>query len=178
VTPERARECVVLDIHVFISAVSGGNSPFESWPTPPPVTDNSAADCLGILNDAMEFKLCLSQHILEHVIRILLDPEAGLGWELAVAEEYVEVLTEMAAQGDCGVREPSEDVMASEDWEDNKILALAAECDAALIVSEDPHLLDLSPWRGIPIVRAREFAGRVYMRMTGQVRVRVTPGTD
>jgi len=170
VTPELARECVVLDIHVFITAVSGGNSPFESWPTPPPVTDNSAADCVGILNDGMEFKLCLSRHILEHIVRILVDPAAGLGWELATAEEYVEVLTEMAAEGDCGVREPSEDVMAGEDWEDNKILALAAECDAALIVSEDPHLLDLTPWRGIPIIRAREFAGRVDAMRRGRRR--------
>ena len=78
-----------------------------------------------------------------------------------MAEEYVRVLVKMAAAGGCGVREPTEEVMASEDWEDNRILALALECDAALIVSDDPHLLDLSPWRGIPIVPAREFASRV-----------------
>jgi predicted nucleic acid-binding protein len=155
------RRCVVLDIHVLVTAVSGGNSPFESWPSPPPVTDNPAADCLGILNDAIEFHLCLSRHVLQHVLIVLTDPIDGLGWELAAAEEYVEVLLEMAAQGGCGLREPSQDVMASEDWEDNRILALAIECDAALIVSEDPHLRDLSPWRGIPILGAREFAGRV-----------------
>jgi predicted nucleic acid-binding protein len=170
VNSEERRDCVVLDIHILVAAVSGGNSPFESWPTPPPVTDNPAADCVGILNDAVEFKLCLSAHILEHVIRVLVDPKDGLGWDASAAEEYVEVLREMTAQGDCGVREPSEDVTASEDWEDNKILALAAECDAALIVSDDPHLLDLSPWRGIPIIRSREFASRVDAMRRGRRR--------
>ena len=78
-----------------------------------------------------------------------------------MAEEYVELLLEIAGAGACGLHEPTEDVMPSDDWEDNRILALALECDAALIVSEDIHLRDLSPWRGIPIVGAREFAGRV-----------------
>jgi predicted nucleic acid-binding protein len=161
VSQTQGRRCVVLDIHVLVAAVSGGNSPFEAWPSPPPVTDNAAADCVGVLNDAREFELCLSRHILEHVLRVLADPDDGLGWEPEIAEDYVDVLVEMATQGECGVREPTEDVMASEDWEDNRILGLALECDAALIVSEDPHLLDLSPWRGIPVVRPREFASRV-----------------
>jgi predicted nucleic acid-binding protein len=154
------RHCVVPDIHVLVAAVSGGNSPFESWPSPPPVSDNPAADCVGVLNDAIEFHLCLSRHVLAHVIRVLVDPVDGLGWELLMAEEYVQILVEMATIGGCGVLEPTEEVMASEDWEDNMILALALECDAALIVSDDAHLLDLSPWRGIPIIRAREFATR------------------
>ena len=166
------RHCVVLDVHVLVAAVSGGNSPFESWPSPPPVTDNAAADCLGILNDAVEFHLCLSRHVLEHVLIVLTDPDDGLGWELPVAEEYVEVLLEIAAQGDCGLREPTEVVMDSEDWEDNRILALAAECDAALVVSEDAHLRDLSPWRGIPIIGARVFAGRVDAARRSKTRER------
>lgn len=154
------RSCVVVDVHVLVAAVSGGNSPFESWPSPPPVSDNPAADCVGVLNDAVEFHLCLSRHILEHVVRVLVDAD-GFGWDLDAAEGYVEVLTEIAEQGGCGVREPTEEVTASEDWEDNKILALALECDAALIVSNDVGLLALSPWRGIPIVTTREFVNRV-----------------
>ncbi len=155
------RTCVVVDIHVLVAAVSGGASPFESWPSPPPVSDNPAADCVGVLNDAVEFHLCLSRHILEHVIRVLVDPD-GFGWELDAAEEYVHVLTEIAGQGPCGVREPTEEVMSSEDWEDNKILALALECDASLIVIDDEAgLLALCPWRGIPIIATREFVNRV-----------------
>jgi len=172
VNPAAQRRCVVCDIHVLVAAVSGGNSPFESWPSPPPVTDNPAADCLGILNDAIEFELCLSRHVLQHVLMVLTDPDEGLGWELAIAEEYVELLVEIADAGTCGLREPTEEVMASDDWEDNRILALALECDAALIVSEDAHLRDLSPWRGIPIVGAREFAGRVDAMRRSRRRLR------
>jgi predicted nucleic acid-binding protein len=161
VSERTQRTCVVVDIHVLVAAVSGGDSPFESWPSPPPVSDNPAADCVGVLNDAVEFHLCFSRHILEHVVRILVDPE-GFGWELGAAEEYVQVLNEIADHGPCGVREPTEEVVASEDWEDNRILALALECEATLIVSDDAAgLLALSPWRGIPIITTREFVNRV-----------------
>jgi hypothetical protein len=32
---------------------------------------------------------------------------------------------------------------------------------ALLVVSEDADLTGMSPWRGVPILRAREFTGRV-----------------
>lgn len=47
------------------------------------------------------------------------------------------------------------------DHEDNLILDLAAEVGALLIVSEDADLTSMSPWRGVPVLRAREFVGRV-----------------
>jgi predicted nucleic acid-binding protein len=48
-----------------------------------------------------------------------------------------------------------------DDWEDNRILELALECDAQLIVSADSDLLDMSPWRTLPIIHPAEFASRV-----------------
>jgi predicted nucleic acid-binding protein len=43
------------------------------------------------------------------------------------------------------------------DAKDNKFLALAAAVEAELIIASDPHLTDLHPWRGIPIIPPRAF---------------------
>ena len=53
--------------------------------------------------------------------------------------------------------EPSEKIMASVDQDDNIVLELAVAAHATAIVSGDPHLLDLNPFRGIPIVTASRF---------------------
>jgi hypothetical protein len=62
---------VVYDINVLVTAAAGGNSPFRSWPSPPPVSGNASADCLGIIVDAAEFVLWLSPHIITNIDRIL-----------------------------------------------------------------------------------------------------------
>jgi len=45
---------VVYDINVLVTAAAGGNSPFRSWPSPPPVSGNASADCVGVIVDAAE----------------------------------------------------------------------------------------------------------------------------
>jgi predicted nucleic acid-binding protein len=47
------------------------------------------------------------------------------------------------------------------DHEDNLVLDLAAEVGALLVVSKDADLTSMSPWRGVPVLRGREFVGRV-----------------
>lgn len=161
---------VVFDVNVMVGAVAGGNSPFRSWPSPPPVSDNPFADCVGIVNDAREFGLWLSEHILVNVVRVLTDPD-GFGWELDQAEEYAALLVEIAESGG-GIVEPRVAVSDCPDHEDNRILELALAADADLIVSEDAHLTEMSPWRGIPVVRPREFASRVDVARRAQKRER------
>jgi predicted nucleic acid-binding protein len=151
---------VVFDVNVLVGAVVGGRSDFESWPSPPPTSDNSFADCVGIANDAREFSLWLSEHILQNVVDVLTDPNDGFGWETEMAEEYVDVLWDIAEASGGGVNEPRERVNDCSDFEDNRILELAIECDADLIVSDDEHLTSMSPWRGRPILRPREFVAR------------------
>jgi hypothetical protein len=68
---EPAPAAVVYDINVLVTAAAGGNSPFRSWPSPPPVSGNASADCLGIIVDAAEFALWLSPHIITNIDRIL-----------------------------------------------------------------------------------------------------------
>lgn len=156
------RQPVVFDINIFIAAVVGGNSPFYSWPSPPPVSDNPAADCIGIVNDAREFSLWLSKHILLNIARVLVDPGEGFGWGPDAAEEYLELLMEIASASGGGIAEPQDRVTDCTDHEDNRILELALACDAVLIVSNDKRdLTSMSPWRTRPIITAREFANRV-----------------
>lgn len=43
------------------------------------------------------------------------------------------------------------------DPKDNKFLALAEAAEAELIVASDPHLTEMHPWRGIPIMPPAAF---------------------
>jgi hypothetical protein len=62
---------VVYNINVLVTAAASGNSPFRSWPSPPPVSGNASADCLSVIVDDAEFVLWLSQHIINSIDRIL-----------------------------------------------------------------------------------------------------------
>lgn len=152
---------VTVDVNVCVSAVTGGNDTFHSWPSPPPVHGNLAANVVGILNDAQEFSLNISEHILANVLRVLTgEPPGGYGWLLEQAEEYVELLMEIAEASEGGVIEPREVVTDCQDHEDNRILECAAASGSLLIVSDDTDLLSMSPWRGTPMVTSREFVTR------------------
>jgi putative PIN family toxin of toxin-antitoxin system len=52
---------------------------------------------------------------------------------------------------------PVERITTSKDPDDNMILELAVAAKAKAIVSGDPHLLSINPFRGIPIVSASVF---------------------
>src|SRR5437016_10985614 len=84
---------VVYDVNVLVTAVAGGNSPFRSWPSPPPVSGNASADCVGIIVDAAEFALWLSPHILANVKRVL---EDLFKWDQEQADAYITIITAAA----------------------------------------------------------------------------------
>ncbi len=148
---------VTVDVNVLVAAVAGGNDAFHSWPSPPPVRGNLAANVVGILNDAREFSLFLSEHILVNLVRVL---TAGYAWSAERAEEYVAILVEIAEASGGGVVEPAERVSDCRDHEDNRILECAAACGAVLIVSDDEDLLAMSPWRGTPVVGSEALVQR------------------
>jgi len=149
---------VIFDVNVLVQAIATGNSPYLSWPSPPPTSGNPFADCLGIVNDAAEFALWLSPHILDNTTRVLM---AVIGTPKEEADDYREILTGIAQASDGGVLVPPRTVHDCPDHEDNLVLDLAAEVGALLIVLEDADLTSMSPWRGVPVLRAREFVGRV-----------------
>ena len=149
---------VVFDVNVLVQAIASGNSPYLSWPSPPPTSGNPFADSLGIINDAAEFALWLSPHILDNTIRVLM---TVVGTPKEEADDYREILIEMADASGGGVLTPPRTVHDCPVHEDNLVLDLAAEVGALLIDSEDADLTSMSPWRGVPALRARELVGRV-----------------
>lgn len=156
---EPAPTAVVYDVNVLVTAVAGGNSPFRSWPSPPPVSGNACADCVGIIVDAAEFALWLSPHILANVKRVL---EDLFKWDQAQADDYLDIITAAAEHSRGGVLENvPRTVHERPDHEDNLILDLAADVGAMLIVSNDSDLLSMSPWRGTPILMPTAFTAKV-----------------
>jgi predicted nucleic acid-binding protein len=151
---------VTYDINVLIEAVVKGTSTFWAWPSPPPAGPFAAAECIGIINDAREFSLWLSPHVIRNLIRVLIDPH-GLQWDIARAEEYAALLVELAEASGGQVIDPPVHVADCPDCEDNRILELALASGSVLIVSRDFHLLEMSPWRGTPVISPEEFVGRV-----------------
>jgi predicted nucleic acid-binding protein len=162
---------VTVDVNVFVGAVAGGNDTFRSWPSPPPVRGNLAANVVGILNDGREFSLFVSEHILANVVRVLTGPApAGYGWAVEQAEEYVELIVEIAEASGGAVVEPGEIVAECADYEDNRILECAAASGSVLIVSDDTDLTSMSPWGGTPVLTAAEFVNRTDAMRRGRRR--------
>jgi predicted nucleic acid-binding protein len=150
---------VVYDVNVLVTAVAGGNSPFRSWPSPPPVSGNASADCVGIIVDAAEFALWLSPHILAIVKRVL---EDLFKWNQSQADAYLGILVAAAEHSSGGLLEDvPRAVSECPDFEDKLILDLAVEVGAMLIVSNDFYLLSMSPWRGTPILMPTAFTTKV-----------------
>ncbi len=162
---------VTVDVNVLVAAVAGGNDAFHSWPSPPPVRGNLAANVVGILNDAREFALNVSEHILTNTVRVLCGaPPAGYGWEEKRAEQYVQVIVEIADASGGGIIEPGLTVADCPDYEDNRILECAAASGSVLIVSDDTDLLAMSPWRGTPVLTSGEFVTRTDIMRRGRRR--------
>jgi len=156
---------VTVGVNVLVSAVVGGNDEFRSWPSPPPLRDNLAANVVGIMNDAREFALFLTEHILANVVRVLTGaPPDGYGWQVRRAEDYVAVLVEITEASGGGVIVPAVIVSDCPDYEDNRILECAYASGSVLIVSDDHDLLSMSPWRGTPVVTSAEFVKRTDAR--------------
>lgn len=147
-------------MNVLVAAVVEGNSSFSTWPSPPPAGPHAAAECVGIVNDAEEFALWLSEHVLRNIVRVLTTPQ-GFAWPADRAQKYIAVLAEIAHASGGGIVQPAVAVTDCVDYEDNRILELALASGSSLIVSADRHLLDISPWRGIPIIDPGAFVGRV-----------------
>jgi len=149
---------VVFDVNVLVHAVALGEAPCRSWPSPPPTTGNPSADCLGVINDAAEFGLWLSPHILDNVADVL---RSYVGWPDHAVDTYIDVLLEMTEASGGGAIDPPRVVGDCPDWEDNRILNLVVAVGGHLVVSEDVDLTSMSLWRGRPILEPSQFAALV-----------------
>lgn len=88
------------------------------------------------------------------------------GWEASVAEAAV---TQVARVGTV-VRPRERLAVIADDPADDRVLEAAIEGGAELVVSGDRHLLRLSEWGGVEVVRAAVFVDRLGPR------TRPTPG--
>jgi predicted nucleic acid-binding protein len=150
---------VVYDVNVLVTAAASGNSPFRSWPSPPPVSGNPSADCVGIIVDAAEFSLWLSPHIIANVKRVLGEL---FKWAEPEIDAYLSAVVSAAQHSGGGiVAEVPRSVHECPDHEDNLILDLAAEVGALILMSNDSDLLSMSPWRGTPIIEPAAFSAKV-----------------
>ena len=112
---------------------------------------------LGVLNEGLEFGLWLSPHILAGTRRVL---SSVYGFSEAECSDYDRFLKDIARRTG-GEVEPATRVADCDDWEDNRILELAADAGAFLVISSDDDLQRMSPWRGIPIIGPDAFVARV-----------------
>jgi len=156
--PGPAPTPVIFDVNILVRAVAVGESPFRCWPSPPPTSTNPSADCIGIINDAAEFALWVSPHILSNTGRVL---DEVVGMPKDEIDEYITILAEMAGASGGGLVDPPRTVGDCPDWEDNRILDLAVETGAFLIVTSDADLTTMSVWRGRPIIEPRQFTAMV-----------------
>jgi predicted nucleic acid-binding protein len=113
---------------------------------------------MGVMVDARESALFISPHIVENTTRVL---SKVLQWDESRVRQFVNFLAKTVVNSGGDVVDPPRQVHDCTDFEDNHILDLAVEVGALLVVSDDSYLTSMSPWRGTPILRPREFASRV-----------------
>lgn len=131
---------VVLDTNVLVSGLLFGGVPgriLTAWTT-------------GAI------RVVISPPILEEYRRVGLALCKGREPLVGAVESLLAMLTVHALLVDA----PPLDERVSEDPDDEMFLAAAVAANAQLIVSGDKHLLRVSGWRGIEVLKARQFMDR------------------
>lgn len=132
----RTRRNVVVDANVVVSALlRPGSVPHRALDTA-----------------RFRFELCVSAMTLAELQDVLSRPRLLARIGAGEARIFLLLLAEQARRID-----PGNKVADSRDVDDNAYLELALAADAFAIVTGDRDLLDLDPWRGIPIVTPAGF---------------------
>lgn len=95
----------------------------------------------------LHFEICASLATLVELETVLLRPKFDRYADAALRRAFIEGFRRHAS-----LIAVEQEVTDCADPADNKFLALAETAGAELIVASDPHLNDLHPWRGIPII--------------------------
>lgn len=107
---------------------------------------------LALEKALLHFDVCVSEETLTELTAVLLrrkfDRYAAKALRQAFIDGFRERSVLFAVAGE---------VSDCPDPKDNKFLALAEAAEAELIVASDPHLTDMHPWRGIPIMPPAAF---------------------
>jgi len=125
---------VVLDTNVLVSAVVFGGPPGQ----------------IVELAAARQLQLVLSSPLIAELRRVLRD-------KFAFSDEAL-YLTETLLRRAGIVVEPSQTrTLVTQDPDDNRVLEVAVDSKADVVVSGDRHLLRLKEFQGIPIQSPRQF---------------------
>lgn len=102
-------------------------------------------------------ELCVSAATLDELESVLCRAKFDRYLPLALRRGFVDGL-----RPHCCMIDVSLQVTDCPDPGDNKFLALAETSGAEWIVSSDPHLTGLHPWRGIPIIPPVVFLAAIF----------------
>ena len=131
---------VVVDTNVFVSGLLFGGVPGQiltAWSTG-------------------AFALVISPAILDEYRRVGLELAKSRGPMVEALEASLTLFTVHATM----VNPPPFETPVSEDADDDKFVAAAVAGHARLVVSGDKHLLRVSGWQGIEVLKARAFVDR------------------
>jgi putative PIN family toxin of toxin-antitoxin system len=136
---------IVLDTNVFISGIFFTGPPYQ---------------ILKAWRDG-RVRLLVSPSILDEYQRI--GAELGLKFRDVDLKPFLDLLTVQAEI----VLAPTLPPVIHDDPSDDKFLEVAVAGKASHIISGDKHLLKLSEFQGIQIIKPRDFAQR-YLRSRGK----------
>lgn len=133
---------IILDTNVFISGIYFGGIPYQ---------------VLKAWRDG-RIRLLISQEIFEEYQRV--------GEELAVRFSEIDlnsILALLIVKADF-IFTPSLSVQVCDDPDDDKFIACAVAGKSQIIVSGDKHLLKISGYRGIEVLKPRQFFDKYLLQ--------------
>jgi putative PIN family toxin of toxin-antitoxin system len=107
---------------------------------------------LALEKALLHFDVCVSEETLAELATVLLRRKFDRYAPKPLRQAFVDGLRARAV-----LFAVTMEVSDCPDPNDNKFLALAAAAEAELIVASDPHLTNMHPWRGIPIIPPAPF---------------------
>ena len=133
--------CVVLDTSTLVSAaLRVGSVPHRA-----------------VFQALSKGEVCVSAATLTEMEEVLQRSKFDRYLPKSIRMEFAAIMRDNARL--CSVSEADEANAARvcRDPKDNKFLALARACDAAVLISSDADLLVLHPWQGVPIITPAAF---------------------
>jgi len=96
--------------------------------------------------------IALSNAVYDEIREVLSRPKFAAALSQDRQQEILELLSAAAIWAESDIR-----IVDCPDPDDNKYLELAVSSGASIIISSDRHLLNMSPWRSVMIVRPAEY---------------------
>jgi len=107
---------------------------------------------LALEKALLHFDVCVSEETLMELEGVLLRRKFDRYASKALRHDFIKGFRQRTT-----LFVVTADVDDCPDPKDNKFLALAEVAEAELIVASDPHLTNMHPWRGIPIMPPAPF---------------------